>query len=369
MKIKIVHLVPGLGFGGAERIILNLCRCRDRSRFDIDVFFWGAEDGLAAAIRATGARVVKFSFKKVVSLRSITAIARAFNDSGADILHTHLMDGDFLGFMASRMVQCPVIAHIHSYPYPLAGRHAWRYRLMSPWVYAFVCVSGAVRDHVKQVSGIGENKLKVIYNGIDLKQFSGCVEVSDRVKLKRNLGLSGDDFVVGTVSRLVAGKGHEVLLKAIAIVLTCLPEVKFLIVGDGVLREDLQKSARVLGIERAVVFSGYRPDVPALLKIMDVCVFPELFEAFGLSVVESMASARPLIASNAAAFKELVRNEKDGLLVQPGDAQGFAEAIVRLIKDPVLSGVLGSSAKERAMFFDAQAMTDNFEKVYESAGV
>ncbi|NTV29137.1 MAG: glycosyltransferase [Candidatus Omnitrophica bacterium] len=367
-KIKVVQLIPGIAFGGgAENVVYNLCRFIDRSRFELEVFYWNDYDDLAANIRQTGSRTVKLPLKKVVSLLTVRTIARMLEETKADILHTHFIDSDSLGFLASRLARVPMVAHVHRYPYPELPRHAVRYRVMAVGMRKIVCVSAHVRDHMQQATGLPPEKFEVIYNGIDREAFTAGLPLSSKQALKRSLGLGKDDFVIGNVSRLIADKGHDCLLKAFLVVLMRKPQVRLLIVGEGPLHNDLRALARRLGIADHVVFAGKRTDVPDLLACMDIFAFPTFTEAFGLCLVEAMAAGLPVISTDDGAAAEIIHNGQDGILVRPGDEQGLAQSILRLMDEPGLAQKLASAGCERSREFTVEAMVRRLESFYEAA--
>lgn len=364
-KINIVHLIPSIGFGGgAENVVYNLCRTIDASRFQITLLYWGVHQDLADPIRATGAQVVKLPLKSVVSFNSLLKVASEIKRVKGDLLHTHFMDADLLGFLASKLAGIPMVMEVHSFPFPDNARHAWRYRLMSGGMRKIICVSRKVQEHVRQLTGIGEGKCEVIYNALDFAQFDARLAKADRLALRESLGVKADDIVVGNVSRLIADKGHEYLIKAMPSIMLGNPRVKLLIVGDGPLRGSLERLASDLGLGGRVVFAGKRTDVPELLTVMDIFVFPTFNEAFGICVLEGMAAAKPIIATDDAGIPEIITHEKSGLLVHPGDADAITGSLRRLLNDAALRQRLAENARRRVQDFGIDNMTDAYERLY-----
>ncbi|MBF0330311.1 MAG: glycosyltransferase [Candidatus Omnitrophica bacterium] len=368
--MKIIHLIPGIPFsGGAENIVRDLCRSIDTARFKLEVWYWNDNDDLAPDILAAGALPVKLPLKKIVSPASVFYIARLLKARKAGLIHTHFFDADLLGFAASRLAGTPMITHVHSHPFLSCARHSWRYRWMGQLGIArIVCVSGYVRDHVKGVTGLGAEKFEVIPNGINGEVFKDQKDAAARNALRASLGLAEDDLVIGNVSRLIEDKGHAVLLRALADVMAVTPQVKGLIIGDGVLAANLRALARDLGIASKVVFAGRRHDVPELLGCMDLFVCPTYREAFGLSVLEAMSAGKPVIASNDAGMVEIIRDGLDGILLKPGDSTILSKAMLALINDPPLMRRMALSAQERSGAFTLQAMAGRFESLYERVG-
>ncbi len=363
-KTNIIHLIPGIGIGGsAESVLYDLCRYTDRTRFHIIVLYWN-DGALAELMREAGVEVVKLNFKKVISVSSVRMIAALLKRYKTDILHTHFIDGDFLGFMASRLTRVKVVSHIHSYPFPSEKRHALRYRLMSKGVSRYVCVSDFVKKYFVAYTGIKPAKVCVVRNGIDRTHFEDRLPRAEKEELKRSLGFLPGDVLIGNVSRIMHEKGHDVFLKAALMILTRRPEARFLIVGDGDLLPAVKDLAQKLGIAEHVVFTGMRRDIPQLLGCMDVFVFPAVNEAFGLCLAEAMASSRPIVATGCAAVPEVMRDGLDGLFVPPGDEAAMARAILHLLDDKALAGMLAANAYRRSGSFTSSTMTHDMEQVY-----
>lgn len=360
-------MVPGLSLGGgAENAILNLCRYIDRSRFEPEVFYWSEYDDLAVSIRKSGVRAVKLPFNVGVSVSTVNTIARMLRETGADLLHAHFIDTDLLGFLASRFARVPMVEHVYRYPYPEARRHSLRYRIMAAGLSKMICVSAFVRDHLQQVTKLPPERFEVVFNGIDHAGFADRMSMPQKQALKRSIGLGKDDFVIGNVSHLAVDKGHECLLKAGLVVLMRKPHVKLLIVGEGPLNNDLRALSRRLGIADNVVFAGKRADVPDLLSCMDIFAFPTLTESFGLCLIEAMASGRPVIATDDGSAPELIINDREGILIPPGDEKALAQAILRLMDDPELAKRLARAGLERSKEFTVETMVRRLESLYEA---
>ena len=196
-------------------------------------------------------------------------------------------------------------------------------------------------------------KITVIPNGIDLPATTA------------HSGIAGAP-VITTVANLRHGKGHDVLLRAAADVLRRHPAARFNLVGDGPLRPELQREAQALGIADRVTFLGHRDDVGEVLRASDVFAFPSLMEAFPNAVMEAMAMALPVVATNVGGIPELVTDGHNGRLVAPGDPAALARALNEVLDSPATAAALGSAAadtvRERYSF---ERMTRTFEQLYQ----
>ncbi len=367
-RITVAHLIPRIpAGGGAENLLVDIIRSMDSRRFRIIVFYWREGDDLLPLMRAAGAEVVRLPIGKGVSLFSVLKLARALKERGVDVLHTHFMDSDLLGFFASLMTGIRIFVHVHSYSFPQTRRHALRYRCMGPWLGRIICVSAFVRRRVMALTRIQAQKVVVVPNGIDIESFSKDISTEEKHSLRQELGLVPGSPVIGAVARLSSEKSLETLLRAAPHIFMRYPHARIIIAGNGPEEASLKALARDLKVMPQVVFTGLRRDVAALLGIMDVFVLPSTGEAFGISILEAFASGVPVVVSDVCAIPELVRHGKEGLLFPPRDERGLADAVIRLLDDPLLAKNFAAAGAVRVHEFTAQAMCRKLEALYAEA--
>jgi len=211
--------------------------------------------------------------------------------------------------------------------------------------------------------GARKRKISVVYNGIDLAPYK---KTEDLTQLRKELGIRQHFSLVGTVARLTPVKGLSYLLKAIPSVLASYPDTRFLIVGGGLLLDDLKKEAAQLGIEENVIFTGSRQDVSSLLKLFDIFVLPSLKEGLPFAIIEAMAASKPVIATDVKGNREVVKDGESGILVPSKDPQSLAEAIIALIEDEGKAKKMGKNGYFRAEEnFSNQKFLQNLEAVFE----
>ena len=177
-----------------------------------------------------------------------------------------------------------------------------------------------------------------------------------------------EEPLVGVVAQLKPEKGLSTFLEAAARVSPLLPDVRFLVVGDGPLRGDLEALAQHVGVDRRVRFLGFRSDARALVELLDVLVVPSLSEGAPLVVLEAMAAGIPVVASAVGGIPEQIRHEKEGLLVPPGDSTALGDALDGLLRNPARARDLGEAGHQRwASKFNYATMVRRVEAVYHSA--
>jgi glycosyltransferase involved in cell wall biosynthesis len=223
------------------------------------------------------------------------------------------------------------------------------------------CSAGVARHIISR--GAPADKVRVVLNGIDLHRFD---DVPSKTESRHLLQLPADAPIVGCVAHLSAKKGQEYLLKAVALLKEKFPDLQCLLVGEGVMREDLTRMADLLGIGDRVHLLGYREDVVSVMNSMDIVVLPSIAkEGLGLVLVEAALLKIPTIGSNAPGIDEAVQDGVSGFLVPPGNTENLAEKIVELLENPLLRKLMGEAGMKRAHnMFSLETMTDSTEAIY-----
>jgi glycosyltransferase involved in cell wall biosynthesis len=207
------------------------------------------------------------------------------------------------------------------------------------------------------------DKFVTIHSGIRVDRFLDRNFAKEDIR--SDLNIPSQSRVVGTVARLEPVKGVDYFLESMREVLDRMPDVHFLIVGDGSQRKALQDRARELGIENNITFTGIRDDVPSLMSIMDLFVLPSLNEGMGRVLVEAGLMAKPAVATKVSGIPELVKHQETGILVEPRSSKELASGIIELLSKPQQAHYLGQNAKSRmAENFSAQSMVDKIEALY-----
>ena len=362
--MNIAHLIPDLGLGGAEKYVLNLFQRSDKEQFHQKIIYWSGRQELVEDIAFDKEDIIKLNIGRIPSVETIFRLAQFLKRSKIDILHTHLIDADLMGFFASLILWIPQLITIHSYPFPTERRHCFRYKVMSLFKTDLLFVSNRVKAFVLSRTGISPNKTHVVHTGIDLQRY--CIKQSQQNKegLRNSLSIDSRSKIVGNVSRLIDGKGHRHLLMAAVEILRDFPNTMFLIVGDGELRDELIGLSNSLGISEHVRFTGSRMDIPELLDIMDIFLFPAYDEAFGISALEAMAMGKPIIATNDAAVPELITNREEGILIEPKDPKLISVSVQDLLVNPEECVRMGIAARNRSRLFSIERMVADIEEIY-----
>src|SRR3989338_7008654 len=222
-------------------------------------------------------------------------------------------------------------------------------------------ISEIVKNEIIK-SGIKKERLFFIDNGVDLESFSSK---PDGPELKSELGIISPRQIAGSIGRLSEEKGHRYLLEAAHEVIKEIPDITFLIIGCGPLEENLKSEAKRLNIDKNIIFTGFKKEIAKFLNIMDIFVLPSLIEEMTIALLEAMACRKPIIATNVGSVSKLIKDNETGALVNPGDAQGLAKAIIYLLKDKAKSRAMADKAYELVKNeFSSAKMARNYLNIY-----
>lgn len=296
--------------------------------------------------------------------RSAAALRRMRPDV---MLYFALGPGTFAGPAAARLAGVPAVIRCQDtvldglYPKPLRTAD----RLLLKDTDRVVVPSDFLKNIIVRGLGAVPGRVDVIPNGIDLSRFR-----SGRPKpgLASSLGFGPEDRLVGITANLVPVKNHRLLLAAVPAVLKAVPRGRFLIIGEGPLKSELQALAESFGISSAVRFLGYRSDVRDLISVLDAGLLCSNMETHGIALIEMMAAGVPVAAPAVGGIPEIIRDGHNGLLFAPGDAGGLAAALIRILRDDRLASRLSMAGRAVAVEkFPVERMTRDFERLIESA--
>lgn len=203
--------------------------------------------------------------------------------------------------------------------------------------------------------------------GVDFSKFEGINKEYCRKKMRRNLGIEKEDFVLISVGELSVRKNHQVLIKAMAKLKN--HRIKLLICGEGKLEQELKELSVVNGINDSIMFLGFRKDVPQVLYAADVFVFPSLWEGLGLAGLEALYAELPVIGSNRQGIKDYVIPDKNGYLFEPKDENELSIIIDRLFWDEDLRGRLSENGRDSALSYSINKSREALQKIYKEEGV
>ncbi len=369
-EINVLHVIVGGEINGGERYLLSIID--NMSRDNYRLFFICSEEqkNLLQELGKRNLETLPLNMQSKFRINTLFQIRNFIRAKKIRIVHTHGTRVSFYGRLAARWAGVPIIiSTVHSslYNYPIGRMKKKMYtyldRLTAHFCDQIICVSRALADEMVKRSKINPGKILIIRNGVDLKRFD---QIGDTAYLLKESNTNSEDKKIGAIGRLSHEKGHACLLKAVARLKKSFPRLKCLIVGDGPLRQELERLSRELGISQNCIFLGARRDIAEILSILDLLVLPSLSEGLSMALLESMASRCPAVASRVGGIPELIEDGKTGLLVEPENPLALAEAIRSLLQNKDKAKEISLNARRRVeKEFTVEEMAKKTEGIYE----
>jgi len=378
--VRVLHIITRLIVGGAqENTLLSVEGLDGLPEYEVTLAT-GVDDGpegdlLERARRTTRLVVVPELGRSINPLSDIAAfykLYRLIRKGRYHIVHTHSSKAGVLGRLAAKLAGTPIIVHtLHSLVFhdyqPWAVNRLWWVvkKLCAPMTDHFISVSSIISQKAI-AAGIGPpEKFTTIYSGMELDWFLDSNV--DPAAVRREFGIPEDAPVVGKIARLFSLKGHDQLLDAAPEVVRRHPDVRFFLIGDGLLYEHLRSRAREAGILDNLIFAGLIPRerIPEMIAPMDVVVHTSLREGLARVLPQALAMGKPCVSFDIDGAPEVVIPGETGYLVKPGDDRELANAISALLDDPQLRSRMGEAGRHRVdPAFRAETMVEQIASVY-----
>ena len=365
---KITFIITDCEFGGAEKMLYELCRGL-RQSFSIQVLALKRKGHFAGLIEKLGIPVKSYNLPASLGLGYYFRLVPAFlkiradlSEMQPDIVQGILFQGNFSAKLAGRLAGVKnIFCSLHTFDEGTIK--VILEKLTGDMAQEYIVVSDALKIFCAQKFSIPLEKIVVVRNGIRLEQFAPPGK-----ELREKLGVKSAGPLIGAIGRLHREKGLDVLIRSFSRVANEIPGISLLVIGDGPEKMSLEKLANDLGMSGRIAFTGFLPEAENYLPLFDLFVLPSRIEAMPIALMQAMAAGKPIVATDVGAVSELVKNNESALLVPPENEMVMAEAISRLLRDPGLSQKLGAVAKSRAeKEFSLDKMIEAYNKIYMNA--
>lgn len=362
LPYRILYIAQTLGFGGAEKVILDLATHINKKRFE-PVVFSHVRGLMEENFLKAGIDLEIIEKTRPLDFLFLIKMCRTIKQKKIDLIHSHGVTATVYGGIAAKFFRIPLMITVH-------GRSTYSVRVgvkglqfAQKFGANIVTVSNQLKYELTRDIGLNEEKITTIYNGIDADKL---LKSDEQLTCAIKKELSIDSYpVVGSVGSLREVKGHRYLIQALPRILKKYPNIKLIFVGDGELKDDLMNISEKLNVSKNILFLGHRRDVPQLMSVFDLVVQPSLTEGISIVILEAMASSKAIIATDVGGNSTLVENNNSGILIPPRDSEKLADAIINLLGDGKKRMLLGETAFKRVKErFSIYQTVSEYEKLY-----
>ena len=365
-SIRVLHVIDSFDLGGAQEAILQLAIRCDSDWITSEVAALHGRGIYFQRFREAGIVCHSLSPSKFLPFY-VPALIRLIVRRRFDVVHCHLIASNLVAKPIAALLGVPVrINHDHSNDsYRGAGGVRMYLDRLANHLSTHVCaVSASTRDFLLRREKLPPSRVTLIYNGTDLSRYRPP-SADEKITARRAYGLNEAGIVVGGVGRLNYQKNFSLFLEVAARLRKRHPHIQYILAGDGPERNALEQQVDRLDLRERVRFAGLVRDMASFYPVFDILLMPSRFEGLPLTLLEAMAMEIPAVASAVDGVAEIVENERDGILVQPGNVGAFEEKLEALIAHPRKIGVLGRAAREKIVaHFSCERMTRAVEALY-----
>jgi glycosyltransferase involved in cell wall biosynthesis len=369
VTLNVLQVCDHLGWEGSrmhgvKRLFAWMIPRFDRDRYDVSLVSLRKKDVSEETLESFGVDIT-YLHRSKFDPATLPALLKVIDRKKIDILHLHGYGATTFGRMAGGMRRIPTIVHEHANLTDTPWFQKVADAALEPLTDIALAVSQSTADFVVNARRIPARKVKVVYLGVPLEEFSRERSEEEIREAREELGIAPGDFAIGTVTRLHESKGNAFLVDAARLVLNQRPYARFFIVGEGPLRGPLEQQARALDLADRFVFAGFAKDVARVISAFDVSVFPSLWEGTPLTVFEALAMGKAIVATDADGLVDVLTHEKDAIIVPKRDARALADGLIRMIDEPEVRLRIRAAAFATAKQYDIAAFVRKMERLYD----
>lgn len=367
--IKVLHLVEHFHVGGLEKVITQLLTYAPQ-QINPGICVLGYSGYFAEQVERSGLSIThlnngnRFNRKNFrLSIKLMTQIFSLLLRTRPDVVHCHDMAGWYFGTIASMLVpkRIPIVYTRHGSFSGLTRTIRYKAKILSKFTDRIIAVSEDVKNEWISKINISPVKINTVLNGVDTDLFSK----RSNPDLKKELGLTDQNFITGTVTRFFAVKNIEMQIEMVSRLKTQIPELRHIIVAPiGERGKKFKDIIKKRGLDKYIILAGYREDVPDMLSLFDIFILTSLSEGTPVSILEAMASGTPVISSRVGGIPKLVSNGQNGFLFDVDDLDGLCDNIYRLRNNSELRNTLSRNSRKAAENFSIKNTCKHYEKIY-----
>ena len=363
--MKILHTEASLGWGGQEiRILREAIGMRERGHSVIIAAH--PESEILSNAEEEGFETIPVEFKRRNFFRIVLFFKTLIEKEKIDVINTHSSKDSWLVLPAARLAKNkPLLLRTRNLSTPI-GKNLFTSLLYNSFPHFIITTGEAIKERMVMINKFNPENIVSIPTGVDAEVFDPETKHSD---IREELGIKPSTPLVGAISVIRSWKGHDYLVKAIPSVLREIPEVRFVIAGDGIHKKTLEQTIAETGVGDKVYLLGHRKDVVNILHAIDILVHPSYAnEGVPQTILQAMAMKKPVIASDLPPLREVVIEDETGILVPLKDPESIAGGVIRLLEDKELSRQFGENGRRLvASAYSFQGMLDKLESLYVKA--
>ena len=353
-----MQIVLSLDYGGLEKLAIDLANRFNNGKYRSFICCLDNIGDLAIQAGRRGIKVICAGRKPGIDFSLPFRLSGILKKERVDIVHTHNPGALIYGTLGAKLAGIPVIINT---------RHGREKRPVNGFIWnmndSIIAISEDAKKRLLKYNRINSDKVRVVYNGIEVNGFKNELDIEVRKNL---LGVDKSHLVIGTVSRLSEEKDQISLIDAFSKVSQVLNNTKLIFVGDGILKKEIEHYSEKVGIGDKVIFLGFREDIAKIISTFDLFTLSSLTEGISLSLLEAMAAGKPIVATNVGGNPEVVIDGETGFLVPPKQPDKMAEAIIKVLQNPELARKMGVAGRERIeKNFSLDRMVSDYSLLYE----
>jgi glycosyltransferase involved in cell wall biosynthesis len=328
--IRILHTIDTTGPGGAETVFVNLVKGLDRDRFEPVVVIRGP-GWVCDELRRNGIEPIFLDSSGSLNLKYLLGLISTIRERKIDIIQSHLLGANLYSSLAGLICRVPVVSTFHGFVDVSTREHfsSAKSRIINLGSDRIVFVSNKLRDFYVNHMGFSSRKSVTIYNGVDTSIFKPQRDDS----IRKQLGLTPDNILVGSVGNIRPAKGYDYLIRAARMVIDKHPQFRFVIAGEGSgkLYEDLLDLRNSLDLVNHLFFVGFQPDIPRFLNNLDIFVLPSISEGFSISTIEAMSCGLPIVVTKSGGPEEIISSSLNCICVPNKSAHDLSEGLSAIL--------------------------------------
>ncbi len=364
-RVNLLYIIEGGLVGGAEKILVTVIKKIDKTRYRVKACLLKPSDVLEDELKTLGVPIFVLNMTGKWDIPSICRLMFFMRREKIDIVHSSLYASNTAGRIAAILARVPaIIAWEHGEIFTKNAGHCRVDRVLAKFTNCILTCSKVAKEEIIRKERIPSNKIRVIYNCVDLDRFNVSKDTSKATR--RDLGVASDEILIGNAGALANEvKGQGYLIRAMPQIIKKFPKAKLLLAGEGPSKSDYIQATKRLNISDKVIFTGFRRDIPEVMSTLDLYVSSSIYETLPISIIEAMYLRKPVVTTDVGGVSEVVIDNETGRLIPAKDVDALADAITSLLSDQDQMRRMGEAGLKRVKEkFSPALIIKEIEKLY-----